>query len=198
ALPIWDLYGYGSTRVNHWNYRARWIVSRGASALERLRGPRRRPARSLGGPGAPAEPVERRAGPYRPACRVARKLRQRLSTGCQDCAGRVLSPRGAELRKLLFRRRVFDAQHKHQRHPLPALRDQGSGSQVAVLLCGLQRDVRQGGGASADREYALSPALELWHQQGLRFRADAQLSRSIRAARQQRHFVQPRIAAARL
>src|ERR1017187_1187602 len=47
-------------------------------------------------------------------------------------------------------------------------------------------------------EYALSPALELWDQQGLRFRADAQLSRSIRAARQQRYFVQPRIAAARL
>ena len=46
--------------------------------------------------------------------------------------------------------------------------------------------------------HALPPALELWHQQGLRFRADAQLSRSLWAACQQRHSVQPRVAAPRL
>ena len=43
-----------------------------------------------------------------------------IHAGREGAAGGVLPPGGAELRQLLVRRRVFDAQRQHQRHALSA------------------------------------------------------------------------------
>ena len=113
-------------------------------------------------------------------------------------AGRVLSPGGAELCKLLVRRRVLHAEHQHQRHSLSAGGAQEPCAALPLLLRGIERDVRQGGGGAADRRHAVSSTVDLRDQQGGRIRPDAQLPRGIWHARLERHPVQSRIAAPRL
>ena len=58
-------------------------------------------------------------------------------------------------------------------------------------------DVRRGRREPADRNHAVPPAQPVRHRQGLRPLDDRQVPRGLRPARQQRHPVQPRIAAAR-
>src|SRR5436853_316198 len=72
------------------------------------------------------------------------------------------------------------------------------GYSVHGIVRRVERDVRQSRRSAAERADPVPSAFDIRDQQSGRLRFDAELSRSVSNARQQRHPLQPRIAAARV
>jgi len=151
-----------------------------------------------GGPRTSAVAAAAGAGAVGPARGVAGELRQHTHADREGAAGGMLSSGGPELRELLVRRRVLDAERQHQRDAFSAGGVAQPGAAVPLLLRGVERDVRPRARGAADRGHAVPSALVLRHQQSGGVPSDAELPRGVRAARLQRDSVQPRISAARL
>ena len=111
-------------------------------------------------------------------------------------AGRGVPPGGAVAREGELRRARIHLGDNGIGNDSAAGGDPADRSGVS-LLPGLEFGDVRFLAAAAERGHAVSPALAVWHREGLRVLGGPKLSRSVRTLHRQRDPVQPRITAAR-
>ena len=142
-------------------------------------------------PRAPALAYQPHSGQAEAPFRVTGKLPERLSASWPKCQPDEVYHLAAQS----FVSYSFEDEFSRSTRTSTALttccRRSGSSAPDALLLRRLQRDVRRIREKSAEREHAISPPLGLRNLQGRGLRSHPQLPRGVRAARVQRHTVQP-------